>query len=329
MSTDLTRNEPGRMVAALPEPTVTYLDPTGGRLVAWAEAASAANALAKALCNTTFVPRVKGPGGQMVPISVGDATAQILMGDELGLSPLASLRSVYTVHGTPALYARTMVALAQAQGHQIWTEESTPAKVTVCGQRRGSEHVERSTWTTDRARKAKYTGNPKYETNPEEMLYAKAAAEVARKIAADTLAGVPYSVEDLELEQPATRTVNRESVESKRTVSRAKPEPVEPEIPEPEVPESEDQAPADADLIDPKGSQMRAMQAAFRDANLTERADRLAFAAETVGREIGSASDLTRAEASKVIDALKEITPADPWESEAAAVAARDEAATA
>src|SRR5690606_22714666 len=40
-----------------PPAEVTYLDPTGGRLVAWAEAASAANQLAKALSQTAFVPK--------------------------------------------------------------------------------------------------------------------------------------------------------------------------------------------------------------------------------------------------------------------------------
>jgi hypothetical protein len=298
MTTDVTTYSPRGEVAATG-------DPTGGRLVAWAQAASAAHSLARSLASTAFVPQaMRDPG---------NATAAILMGDELGMSPIASLRSIYVVHGTPALYARSMVALALAHGHEIWTEESTPSRVVVCGRRRGSEHVERSSWTQDRARKAGYTSNRKYDTNPEEMLYSKAAAEVARKVAADVLAGVPYSVEDLELEEPAaTRTVTRSTDAKPRTVRRAQaPEPDEPALdeappsaPAPE-PEPEEADAARTDLIDPKGSQMRAMQAAFRDANITEREDRLRFASETIGREIASASDLTRDEASAVIDELK------------------------
>src|SRR5690606_24635185 len=194
-----------------PTAEVAALDPTGGRLVAWAEAAAAANQLAKALSRTTFVPK------EMT--NVGNATAAILMGDELGMSPIASLRSIYVVHGTPALYARSMVALALAHGHEIWTEETSDAKVVVCGRRRGSENVERAEWTIARAQKAGYTGNKKYASNPQEMLYAKAAAEVARKIAADTLAGIPYSVEDLELGDEPTVTVTRET--ARRKVQRA------------------------------------------------------------------------------------------------------------
>ena len=64
---------------ALRESTeLAHTDPTGGRLVAWAEAASAAHQLANALSLTTFVPaHFRG--------KVDDATAAILMGDELGL----------------------------------------------------------------------------------------------------------------------------------------------------------------------------------------------------------------------------------------------------
>lgn len=297
MTTDVTTYSPRGEVAATG-------DPTGGRLVAWAQAASAAHSLARSLASTAFVPKdMRDPG---------NATAAILMGDELGMSPIASLRSIYVVHGTPALYARSMVALALAHGHEIWTEESTPSRVVVCGRRRGSEHVERSSWTQDRARKAGYTTNRKYDTNPEEMLYSKAAAEVARKVAADVLAGVPYSVEDLELGQPETRTVTRATDGGKRTVQRTKaPEPVEPTFDEQPAEPAPEPTPEPApDLIDPKGSQMRAMQAAFRDANITERDDRLRFASETIGRDLGSASELTSAEASRVIDELMAIAPA-------------------
>src|SRR5664279_588963 len=186
------------------ETAIAVGDPTGGRLVAWAEAAHAANQLAKALSRTSFVPAVfKG--------NEFDATAAILMGDEVGLSPLAALRSIYVVHGTPAMYARTMVALALSHGHRVWTEKSTDTEVIVCGQRRGNEHVERSVWTQARATKAGYSSNKKYATNGAEMLYSKAAAEIARKIAPDVLAGIGASVEDIELGEPeATTTVSRQ-----------------------------------------------------------------------------------------------------------------------
>jgi hypothetical protein len=293
---------------------VALNDPTGGRLVAWAQAAQAANQLAKALAQTSFVPQAfKG--------NTGDATAAILMGDELGLSPLAALRSIYSVHGTPALYARTMVALVQAHGHEVWTELDTPSKVTVQGRRRGSDKVESSEWTLDRARKAGYTSNKKYETNPQEMLYSKAAATVCRKIGADVLAAIPYSVEDLELEQPAATTTVTRSPERKTTAQR---KPATPEPPltqagrlDPMPPVHDE--PADDGLAEfaPETTrnpvtqtpiskpQLAKLHAIFGEMGITDRDDRLAMVSNLVGRQVESSSDLTKAEAMTLIDQLE------------------------
>jgi hypothetical protein len=274
---------------------VPFDDPTGGRLVAWAQAAAAANQLARALTTTTFVPAAfKG--------NVGDATAAILMGDELGLSPLASLRSIFVVHGTPAMYARTMVALAQGQGHEIWTETDTPDKVVVAGRRKDSDKIERSEWTVARARKAGYTNNKKYETNPQEMLYAKAASTVARKVAADVLAGVPYSAEDLELEQPvSTAKVQR------GTAGKAQRSPLT-AVPEPDLTEP-DNAPAEPMTT----AQRTKLMASYGDIGIDDRDARLEHITGIVGRKVESSNDLTKAEATRVIDHITKLLepPAD------------------
>ena len=128
-------------------PALYESDPTGGRLVAWAAAAHAAHQLASALCKTAFAPK-------HFRDNPGDSTAAIMAGDELGLSPLAALRSIYVIHGTPAMYARTMVALVQSKGHEVWTDSTSDAVVIVCGRRRGSDKVERAEWKIERARSA-------------------------------------------------------------------------------------------------------------------------------------------------------------------------------
>jgi hypothetical protein len=295
------------------------VDPTGGRLVAWAQAAGAAHQLATSLSRTSFVPRAfQG--------NAADATAAIMLGDELGLKPLASLRSIYIISGTPAMYARTMVALVMSQGHQVWTESSTDREVIVCGKRRGSDHEERAVWNIDRARKAGYTNNKKYESDPQAMLYAKAAGEVARKIAPDVLAGVPFSVEDLELEEQPTAKVSR----SPSRVQRARPETPEPSFDEPEPPSAEPvqataervrdlvgvlgDGPVGVDPITPK--QLTALNAMLTsDYDLRDRADKLAFLSAELGREIGSSKEVTRAEASKLLDSIaRDMHGAEPVE---------------
>lgn len=290
-------------IAVRPTSEVEYAtDPTGGRLVAWAKAATAAHNLASALVQTTFVPQhFKG--------NTGDATAAIIAGDELGLSPLASLRSFYVVHGTPALYARAMVALVLSAGHEVWTEKSTDAEVIVCGQRKGSNHVERSSWTTGRASKAGYTSNKKYQTQPQEMLYSKAAAEISKKVGPDVLAGIAYSVEDLELDQVGE--TNTAAPAATTRMSRKKPEPA------PVAEPSFDDEPQDAEVIpDVTDSvalittpQMRKMQALFGEKGFADSDDRRAYIQDVMGITVASTKDLTTEQASAVIESLTALEP--------------------
>ena len=303
---------------AVIETVSTQVDPTGGRLVAWARAANAANSLAKALIKTTFVP--KGMTEE------GNATAAILMGDELGFTPLASLKSIYVVHGTPALYTRSMVALVLSRGHEIWTDKSSNLSVTVNGRRKGSEHIETATWTIERASLAGYTSNKKYQSNPQEMLYAKAAAEIARKIGADVLLGVPYSVEDLELEESTTTTLSRSGEGGEGTkVARRSRTTEKVTIPEPDIAEDKptdtiesdsgetadettDSSDTGADnsiaVIPVTKAQIGKIGALMSSLGLTKRDAAIAYVVDVIGRPITSRLELSVSEASLVIESL-------------------------
>lgn len=171
-----------------------------------AEAMGAAHKLATVLCNTQMVP-------QTFRGKPDDGAAAILYGAELGLKPQQALQQVFVVHGQPAIYARTMVALLKAKGYKFQTVETSDEVVTVRGTSPAGE-TEESTWTIERAKKAGYTSNKKYQTDPQAMLYAKAASEVSRKLAPDVLLGIKYAAEDLELE-PVKMTATREDVRAK------------------------------------------------------------------------------------------------------------------
>lgn len=291
-----------------PAPVVTttehFTNPTGGRLVAWAEAARAAAQLGTSLSKTTFVPATFRGKPE-------ECAAAIMCGDELGLSPLAALRSIFVINGTPGMYARTMVAVVQSLGHEVVTVVDTPTKVTVKGRRRGSEEWTTSEWTTDRARRAGYTSNRKYESDPQAMLYARAASDVCRRIAADALLGIPYSAEELELEAPAATT----RVTRATTTTKVQRETPEPDLDEPvaTTPEPDVQEPAAADVTPLiTEAQTRKLGVLMRDAGITERDDALRYCADVTGRYVSSRSELTKDEASRVIDALTADTTPEP-----------------
>lgn len=196
--TDLTPTEPS------PTPPSTAYD-VSTDLAAWAGAMGDAMTLAKGLAGTAFVPsHFQG--------KPADTAVAIMKGAALGLDPVAALEAIYVISGKPALYARSMVALVLARGHEVWTEEADATKVTVKGRRHGSSHVEESTWDVARVKAAGLDRNRQYAAHPEAMLYARAAADVCRRIAPDVLAGLSYGVE--ELQEPAVEaaaTIQRKS----------------------------------------------------------------------------------------------------------------------
>lgn len=160
-------------------------------LVAWANELGAAHQIASAISRTEFVPKeFRGDPDKT-------ATA-ILYGKSLGLDPLAALSNVFVVHGRPAVYSRTMVALAQRAGVEFERTEATEQQVTVQARRRGAERWQAFTWSIARATKAGYTTNAKYKTDPIGMLTAKAFAEAVRILAPDVLMGIAVS-EEVEL----------------------------------------------------------------------------------------------------------------------------------
>lgn len=181
----------------------------------WASDAQEIARMAASLVQTSFVPAaMRG--------KPAEATAAILTGLEVGLQPMAALRSIDVIQGTPALRAVTLRALVQGAGHEVWVDEQTKTRAVVKGRRRGSDVVQESVWTTDRAKDLGLLGKDNWKKQPGAMLVARATAECCRLVAADVILGLPYAVEELTDEGPvdevevkprARRTAKRKPVE--------------------------------------------------------------------------------------------------------------------
>lgn len=268
----------------------------------------AAMQIGTALANTIFVP----PHFRQKP---EECAAAILYGDTIGMDAVTSLQQIHVINGKPGLYARAMVAVVLSHGHKIWTEEAGPTKVVVCGQRKGEDHVERSEWTVERARKAGYTSNKKYDTSPEEMLYARSSGDVARRVAPDALLGMAYSVEELELIEGELV----ESVAARSGVSRLR-------SAVPTV-DAEPAPPAQPPAIEPAADKITAAQRKklgnLFSKNKMGLADAMTYTASAIGHNIASSDQLTQHEAASVITLLEAIEqPTGPTPEEIAAMAA-------
>ena len=192
---------------------VQYEAPAASELEQWGRDAHQISIVALRLVKTSFVPASYGGDPAQV-------VAAILTGQEIGLKPMAALRSIDVISGVPAMRAIAMRALVQSNGHEIWTVESTATQCVVKGQRKGSDKVETSTWTIDRARGLALLGKDNWKKQPIAMLLARATSECARLVAADVLLGVPYSVEEIQDLDPAAIEGAADDAQRKAPASR-------------------------------------------------------------------------------------------------------------
>lgn len=169
-------------------------------LVAWAGEAQIAERLATKLAESSFVPAsLRGK-----PM---DITAAILAGLELGLQPMATLRSMDIIQGIPALRAHAMRGLVQSHGHEVELVESTPGHCVMRGRRKGAERWQEVVWTIERASQLGLVGKSEWKKQPQTMLIARATGEICRLIAADVLYAMPYAAEELYESTPRSADV--------------------------------------------------------------------------------------------------------------------------
>jgi hypothetical protein len=351
----------GNGLAAIQPMSVSVTHAGLDALHRWVQSADEAAQLVARIIDTPFVPESYRP--QVDPratleqrqaareVAIGTGTAAVLLGISIGLDPLTSLQQIYVVHGRPGMYTKIKVALVQAAGHEVWTEEQSGTRVAVAGRRKGSDVIERVTITMDMARAAGWTRNAAYGKTPADMLWARAAGRVCDRIASDVLNGIASveEIQDDEAEAAPQRTVRRApravaptgsaerpalpgdqavfaagraGVEDERgnsavmTTVVERPAPAGPPLPGEEPPAETGEQINDA--------QQRKMQAQFRDLGLGGRSDddrarRLRVASVLVERQVDASADLTKAEATALIDRLEALL-GQPDDQRAAAI---------
>jgi hypothetical protein len=249
-------------------------------------------------------------------------SAALLAGQELGFGPMASLRSIDIIKGTPALRAIALRALVQKHGHDIWVVESTAYRAIVRARRVNGE-VQQSVWTLDRAKQlGLYPGKDgsQWRRQPQSMLVARATAEVARWVAADSILGLPYIAEELADGQPWGDETGLEPDAAAEGEPPAKPKktaqrkPALPPAAPPPAHEQQQPPPAatEASGTGPPGKpprpisteQLAALHAKLRDAGITDRTDAQAMISTWIDRAVGSSADLTYDEAKTVLAEL-------------------------
>lgn len=164
-----------------------------------------ASSLAAKIAESTLIPKA-------MQKRLPDVLVAILAGQEMGLAPMASLRSIHVVEGKPIMSADGMVAIILGSGKAQYFDriEATDKSVTYETLRIGSKTPQRCTWTMEMAKIAAVNNKDNWRCYPRQMLAARAKAELARDVYPDVLAGCYTEDEAEEFDRIARQPVATE-----------------------------------------------------------------------------------------------------------------------
>lgn len=246
----------------------------------------------------------------LLPDSFREQPANVLVGMEIAaaleMAPIVVINELAVIGGKPSFSAKFMRSLVRRAGHRL--RESFTDGVARCVIVRSDdpewEHT--ATWDEAKARQHNYWGKGHWNKNPELMLKNRALSECVREACPEVLGGVSYTPDEVQDFVPAARQQPRpaaagggpdsivEAVEQHRSQ-------------QPLSPVSPSSAAEVADGI--TDAQSRKLGAVLREHSATTREAQLDLISDVLGRTIKSRNELTKADASHVIDALESVVP--------------------
>lgn len=248
---------------------------------------------AAAVSKAGILPRAYqgNPGSVLIAMGLGSA---------MGLSPAESLYRIHVIEGKPSASAELIAANVRRAGHRLRVSgDARSATVTII-RADDPEFPFEVTWKIEDAQRAGLTGKGVWKSYPAAMLKARAITECARTACPEALYGVVYTDEELGggsagAERPAVAPGRAALV-----AAVAEPEAVEAEV----VPEPDPAPTESAPMVTQQ--QLKKIAATMRDLGITEKAHALGYIEQAIGLKIASRSELTKAEAGRLIDALEE-----------------------
>lgn len=285
----------------------------------WVPVVAAVGDLAAKIAGTEFV----GKGFRGKPASTA---AAILTGRELGLGPMASLRGLQVIDGSVSMTAQMMAGKILAAGHRIEWVENTDKAAEVRITRGDGLGEATARFTIQDAQRAGLAGKTNWTKYPRAMLRARALSECAGMICADVILGLeaadsepqegPTQPGSLSVVQMPAPTPVPATAPPAAAISSPAPVTEQPaDEPSPDEP-TEPAEPLGPELLTP--AQMRKIGAQIGelervDGKRLDRAERREFIATLAGLDqLASAKDLTKDQASTVIEALDAAIRATP-----------------
>lgn len=264
-------------------------------------------------------------------------------GLQLGLPPEVAVQGIFTIGGRMSMYAEQMVAIIKSHGHGHRVVERTAQRCVIEVCRRGTDRWIQFEFTFEQAIKAGYVpdqgpnagdhgrwpdgkpkkspGNAKYVTDAPAMLYARASSIACKTEFPDVLRGL-VSYEEMQDEQRSAPVDITAQVEVTRPAERTTKAAIlaaagQDDIPESPIPADVTPAPDPAPdpdvtravlpITDPQLRMLGAVMAQLGVTGTGSRERRLAIASRIVDRAVTSSKELSKDDASTVIDTLTSI----------------------
>jgi len=113
-------------------------------------------------------------------------------GDELGLSPWQSVRSVYVVNGKPSCDTNVLLGIAESNGliAGFRVVERSDTRVVVAARRPNEATEHTSAFTIEEAKRAGLTSKDNWQKFPADMLFARATSRLLKVVCPSVMAGL-------------------------------------------------------------------------------------------------------------------------------------------
>lgn len=263
---------------------------------------------AEALAGSSLLPRhyQRQPANLLLALEYAES---------LGISPISAITGIFVVEGKPSASADLIASLVRRAGHRLRVTGDDGQAVAQLIRADDPDFTYEARWDLAKARAAGLAGKAVWRSYPAAMLRSRAITEVARMGASDALFGVIYTPEELGASvdvDGAPSTVQAPvsagpplSGTDRLAAAIARPQPA------PEQNSAPTQVVVDAEIVPDTETpgitrqQLTALNAGLTALGYTKREDKLAFLSDELGRPVGSSQELTKAEASDLIDRFK------------------------
>lgn len=254
-----------------------------------------------ALSASSIIPRDYQNSPANVLVAIGYAQA-------LGEHPIAALTDVYIVKGRPSMSATMMHRRAIEAGHRVRVTASPTEAVASVWRKDDPDYEHTVTWTLERAKSSGVAGTDTWKKFPSAMLRSRAISEVCRLACPEVLGAVKYTPDEIGgsfADTPEQAPADPPQATTKVSRRKPEPEPVDAEV----VPENTDadthgqdelREAITADLI--TDAQMKKLCATFQERGIP--VDDYPGISHAIGREVTSKKQITRDEATRLIDQL-------------------------